>query len=53
MKRIISIIVILITLIVITLYFLDGLEYTEDEKEWCKEHQPLLTMKTCAKEFGY
>ena len=21
--------------------------------EWCKEHRPLLTIKMCAKEFGY
>ena len=53
MKRILSIIVILITLIFITLYFLDGLEYTEAEKEWCKEHRPLLPIEICAKEFGY
>lgn len=53
MKRILSIIVILITLIFITLYFLDGLEYTEDEREWCKEHRPLLPIEMCAKEFGY
>jgi len=53
MKRILSIIVILITLIVITLYFLDDLEYTEDEREWCKEHRPLLPIEICAKEFGY
>ena len=53
MKRILSIIVILITLIVITLYFLDDLEYTEDEREWCKEHRPLLPIDICAKEFGY
>jgi hypothetical protein len=53
MKRILGIIVILITLIFITLYFLDGLEYTEAEKEWCKEHRPLLPIEMCAKEFGY
>ena len=53
MKRILGIIVILITLIFITLYFLDGLEYTEAEKEWCKEHRPLLPIEICAKEFGY
>ena len=53
MKRILGIIVILITLIVITLYFLDDLEYTEDEREWCKEHRPLLPIEICAKEFGY
>ena len=53
MKRILSIIVILITLIVITLYFLDDLEYTEDEREWCKEHRSLLPIEMCAKEFGY
>ncbi|MDB9794538.1 hypothetical protein OAB70_00580 [bacterium] len=53
MKKLLQIIVIIILLILTALYFLDGLEYTEAEREWCKEHQPLLTMKACAKEFGY
>ena len=53
MKRILSIIVIIIILIIAASYLLDGLEYTEAEKEWCKEHRPLLPIEMCAKEFGY
>jgi len=37
MKRILSIIVILITLIVVTLYFLDALEYNEDDIDFALE----------------
>ena len=53
MKNLLKIIAIIIILIVAALYFLDGLEYTEAEKEWCKEHRPLLPIEICAKEFGY
>ena len=53
MKKLLQIIVIIILLIFTALYFLDGLEYTEDEREWCKEHRPLLPIEICAKEFGY
>ena len=53
MKKYFRIIVFLILVIITILYFLDGLEYTEAEKEWCKEHRPLLPIEICAKEFGY
>jgi len=53
MKKLIQIIAIIIIIIVAALYFLDGLEYTEAEKDWCEEHRPLLPIGTCAKEFGY
>ena len=53
MKKLLQIIAIIIIFIIAVLYFLDGLEYTEAEKEWCKEHRPLLTIEMCAKEFGY
>ena len=53
MKKFIKITVIIIIFIIAALYFLDDLEYTEDEKEWCKEHRPLLPIQMCAKEFGY
>ena len=49
MKKLLSIAAIIIA----SLYLLDGLEYTEAEREWCKEHRPLLPIKICAKEFGY
>ena len=49
MKKLLSIAAIIIAV----LYLLDGIEYTEAEKEWCKEHRPLLSIKICAKEFGY
>ena len=49
MKKLLSIAAIIIAV----LYLLDGIEYTEAEKEWCKEHRPLLPIKICAKEFGY
>ena len=29
------------------------IRYTEAEREWCKEHRPLLPIEMCAKEFGY
>jgi len=53
MKKLLQITVIIILFILAALYFLDDLEYTEAEREWCKEHRPLLLLKTCAKEFGY
>jgi len=53
MKKYFRIIAFLILVIITILYFLDGLEYTESEKEWCKEHRPLLPIEICAKEFGY
>jgi len=53
MKKLLQIIVIITLFILAALYFLDDLEYTEAEREWCKEHRPLLPLKACAKEFGY
>tara|TARA_B100000768_G_scaffold132307_1_gene122959 strand:+ start:565 stop:741 length:177 start_codon:yes stop_codon:yes gene_type:complete len=53
MKKLFQITAIIILFIIAALYFLNGLEYTEDEKEWCKEHRPLLPIEICAKEFGY
>ena len=53
MKKLIQITAIIIIFIGAALYFLDGLEYTKAEKEWCKEHRPLLPIEICAKEFGY
>ena len=53
MKKYFRIIAFLILVMITILYFLDGLEYTEAEKEWCKEHRPLLPIEMCAKEFGY
>jgi len=52
-KNLIQIISTIIIFIIAVLYLIDGLEYTEAEKEWCKEHRPLLPLKACAKEFGY
>ena len=52
-KKLIQIITIVIIFIIVALYFLDGLEYTKDERKWCKEHRPLLPIEICAKEFGY
>ena len=52
-KKLIQITAIIIIFIIAALYFLDGLEYTETEREWCKEHRPLLSIEICAKEFGY
>ena len=53
MKKLIQIISIIILLIIAILYLIDGLEYTDAEKEWCKEHRPMLPIEICAKEFGY
>ena len=53
MKKLIKITAIVIIFVIASLYFLDGLEYTEAEKAWCKEHRPLLPIEICAKEFGY
>ena len=53
MKKLIQIISIIILLIIAILYLIDGLEYTEAEIEWCKEHRPLLPIEIGAKEFGY
>jgi len=52
-KKLIKIIAIIIIFIMAALYYLDDLEYTEAEKEWCTEHRPLLPIEICAKEFGY
>jgi hypothetical protein len=52
-KKLFQIFAIIILFIIAVLYFLDDLEYTEAEKEWCKEHRPLLPIEICAKEFGY
>ena len=53
MKKLLQITAIIIIFIITALYLLDGLEYTEAEREWCKEHRPLLPIQMCAKEFGY
>ena len=53
MKKLTQITAIIILFIIASLYFLDDLEYTEAEREWCKEHRPLLPIEICAKEFGY
>ena len=53
MKKLLKIAAIIIIFIIASLYLLDGLEYTEAEREWCKEHRPLLPIQMCAKEFGY
>ena len=53
MKKLIQIIFIIILFIIVALYFLDDLEYTVSEKEWCKEHPPLLPICICAEEVGY
>jgi len=53
MKKLLQITAITIIFIITALYFLDGLEYTEAEREWCKVHRPLLPIEICAKEFGY
>lgn len=53
MKKLIQITAIIMIFIMVVLYFLNGMEYTEAEKEWCKEHRPLLPIEICAKEFGY
>jgi len=45
MKKLIKIIAIIIIFIIAVLYFLDGLEFTEAEKEWCKEYRPLLPIE--------
>ena len=52
-KNLIQIISTIIIFIIAVLYLIDGLEYTEAEKEWCKEHRPFLPIEICAKEFGY
>ena len=53
MKKLLKITAIIIIFIITVLYLIDGLEYTEAEKAWCKEHRPLLPIEICAKEFGY
>ena len=53
MKKFLQIAAVIIIFIIAVLYFLDGLEYTEAEREWCKEHRPLFPIEICAKEFGY
>jgi hypothetical protein len=53
MKKIFQIIAIIIMFFITILYFLDGLEYNEVEKEWCNKHRPFLPIEICAKEFGY
>ncbi len=52
-KKLFKIIIALIIFTIAALYLLDGLEYTEAEREWCKEHRPLLPIEICAKKFGY
>ena len=47
MKKFIQITATIIIFIIAALYFLDGLEYTEAEREWCKEHRPLLAINLC------
>ena len=49
MKKLLKIIAIIIILIIAALYFLDGLEYTEAEKEWCKEHRPFCLLRCVQK----
>jgi len=53
MKKLIQIIIIIAITLFILLYFLDSLEYSEAEKEWCMEHRPFLPIRICANEFGY
>ena len=53
MKKLLQITDIIIIFIIATLYFLDGIVYTEAEREWCKEHRSLLLIEICAKEFEY
>ena len=53
MKKLLQITAIITIFIIAVLYLLDGIEYTEAEREWCKEHRPLLPIQMCAKEFGY
>ena len=53
MKKLIQTILIVILFVIVALYFLEDLEYTESEKEWWKENRPLLPIQMCAKEFGY
>ena len=53
MNKLLQTITILIVTLFFLLYFLDGLEYSEAEKEWCMEHRPYLPINVCAKEFGY
>jgi len=53
MKKLIQIITIIAITLFTLLYFLDSLEYSDAEKEWCMEHRPSLPIKICAKEFGY
>ena len=53
MKKLLGITAIIIVFFMLALYFLDDLKYTEVEKEWCKEHRPLMPIEMCAKEFGY
>ena len=53
MKKLIQTILIVILFVIVALYFLDDLEYTESEREWCKEHRPLMPISICAEEFGY
>ena len=49
MKKLLQITAIIIIFIIAALYFLDGLEYTEAEREWCKEHRPLLPIEILCK----
>ena len=52
MRKLIQIIAIIIIFIIAALYFLDGLEYTEAEKEWCKEHRPYCLLRYAQKSLG-
>ena len=53
MNKLLQTITILIVTLFFLLYFLDGLEYSEAEKEWCMEQRTYLPINVCAKEFGY
>ena len=53
MKKFLGITAIIIVFFNVALYFLDDLDYTEAQREWCKEYRPLLPIEICAKEFGY
>lgn len=53
LKGAIGTIIFLIVVILFVLMFFDQSNYSKPEIEWCQEHRPLVSMKVCAKEFGY
>ena len=53
LKGVIATTIFLIVAILFALEFFDQTSYSETEIEWCQEHRPLISMKVCAKEFGY